>query len=195
MSPTLFGITEFQLVLLRRMADYNPELVEQARARLGASTTDMREANAHWQRMNRSRTFRLTTGALRGFLGDALGETERVAGKAGMQFQVTRWKLPLWPDLRLEAIAGPDGAVLDYGLSRDPGSPIPKLHRLADLEPWTCVIGDVAMAFQPARLREGSAPSRRELFFEAPDEGAESVGARAEFVYGLLQHAGRFDVM
>ena len=195
MPPTPFGITEYQLVLLRRMADYNPELVEQARARLGATTTDMRETNAHWQRMNRSRTFRLTTQTLRGFLGDPLAETERVAGKAGMQFHVTRWKLPLWPELRLEAVAGPDGAVLDYGLSRDPGSPAPELRRLADLEPWTCVIGDVATAFPPARLREGSAPSRTELLFTAPDEGVESVGARAEFVYGLLQHAGRFDVM
>lgn len=195
MPPTTFGVTEFQLVLLRRMADYNPELVEQARERLGASTTEMRETNAHWQRMNRSRTFRLTTQALRGFLGDPLTETERVAGQAGMQFRVTRWKLPLWPELRLEAVAGPDGALLDYGLSRDPGSPAPELRGLADLEPWTCVIGDVATAFRPARLREGSAPSRRELLFTAPAEGGVSVSARAEFVYGLLQHAGPFDVM
>ena len=195
MPPTTFGITEFQLVLLRRMADYNPELVEQARTRLGASSTDMRETNAHWQRMNRSPTFRLTAQALRGFLGDPIGGTDQVAGKAGMRFQVTRWKLPLWPDLRLEAIAGADGAVLDYGLSRDPGSPVPELRRLADLEPWTCVIGDVAAAFAPTRLREGSAPSRRELLFDASNEGGEPVFARAEFVYGLLQKAGRFDVM
>lgn len=195
MPPTTFGMTEFQLVLLRRMADYNPELVESARMQLGATATHMREANAHWQRMNRSRSFRLTTQALHGFLGASLGGTERVAGRAGMRFDVTRWKLPLWPELRLEAIAGPDGAVLDYGLSRDPGSPAPKLLRLADLEPWTCVIGDVATAFQPAQLREGSAPSRRELLFAAPAEGPEPVRARAEFVYGLLQHTGRFAAM
>ena len=45
---------DFQLVLLRRMADHNPDLVEDARRELGASLADMREANKRWQAMIRS---------------------------------------------------------------------------------------------------------------------------------------------
>jgi hypothetical protein len=195
MPPTAFGITEFQLVLLRRMADFQPERVEQARTGLGASVTQMREANAHWQRMVRSRTFRLSVPVLCGFLGAPASETERAAGNAGIRFRLTRWDLPLWPDLQLEAIAGPDGALMDYALARHPAAPMPKLARLDDLEPWSCVIGDVATAFQPARMREGSAPSRRELLFAAPaDDGRQQpVPARGEFVYGLLQRVERIN--
>ncbi|HEV3170864.1 MAG TPA: hypothetical protein VGZ32_11015 [Actinocrinis sp.] len=187
MPPTAFGITEFQLVLLRRMADFHPDLVEQARAALGVTVADMREANAHWQRMNRSRTFRLTLSALRGILGAPLSETERAAGSTEIRFRIARWALPLWPDLLLEAIAGLDGFVMDFGLTRDPAAGVPKLADLSDLAPWSCVVGDVATAFRPARLREGSAPSRRELLFTAPAPDGQPVQARAEFVYGLLQ--------
>ncbi|MFD0541120.1 hypothetical protein ACFQY7_52120 [Actinomadura luteofluorescens] len=52
-----FARREFQLVLLRRMADYQPGLVEDAMRSLGASRTEMREVNARWQRILRSRTF------------------------------------------------------------------------------------------------------------------------------------------
>jgi hypothetical protein len=193
MPPTAFGVTEFQLVLLRRMADFQPELVEQARTELGASATRMREANAYWQRMTRSGTFRLTVPALCGFLGAPVAETRRTAGNTGILLHLTRWTMPLWPDLQLEAIAAPDGAVMDYSLARDRAAPVPKLARLDDLEPWSCVIGDVATAFQPARMREGCAPSRRELLFAAPGDDERPVPARGEFVYGLLQRVERID--
>ncbi len=50
-----FGPLDFQLVLLRRMADHNPDLVEDARHELGVSIADMREANKRWQAMLHAR--------------------------------------------------------------------------------------------------------------------------------------------
>ncbi|MYZ40380.1 hypothetical protein GT002_36095, partial [Streptomyces sp. SID4917] len=49
-----FGPLEFQLVLLRRMADHQPELVDDARRELGVSLAEMREANRRWQAMVRA---------------------------------------------------------------------------------------------------------------------------------------------
>ncbi len=53
-APTPFGPLQFQLVLLRRMADHQPELAEEARQELSASLADMREANRRWQAMVRA---------------------------------------------------------------------------------------------------------------------------------------------
>lgn len=49
-----FGPLDFQLVLLRRMADQQPGLVEDARHELGVPLAVMREANRRWQAMVRS---------------------------------------------------------------------------------------------------------------------------------------------
>ncbi|MFH8519775.1 hypothetical protein ACH4CE_32755 [Streptomyces gelaticus] len=55
---TPFGPREFQLVLLRRMADHQPGLVEDSRHdpndRPRASLAEMREANRRWQAMVRA---------------------------------------------------------------------------------------------------------------------------------------------
>lgn len=64
-----FGPREFQLVLLRRMADHQPELVEDARHELGASLSEMREANRRWQAMVRSARARGTLSRYRSVLG------------------------------------------------------------------------------------------------------------------------------
>jgi hypothetical protein len=194
-ATSTFGRTQFQLVLLRRMADFQPELVERARVALGATVTEMREANAHWQRMIRSHTFRLTANTLSGILGSPPAQDQRVAGRSGRQLRVVEWAVPLyWPGLRITAFAGPDGAVMDYSLTREVGSSAPRPRRLADLSPWSCVISDVMAAFPPATVREGSAPSRRELLFRAPEEsGAPPVPARAEFVHGLVQRVEPVD--
>ena len=44
----------FALVLLRRMADHQPGLVEDALRELGFGRSVMREANRRWQAMRRS---------------------------------------------------------------------------------------------------------------------------------------------
>lgn len=179
------AVREYQLVLLRRMADYQPELVERARGELGASVTEMREVNAHYQRMIRSRNFRGGLPALRGFLGEPTAEDRRRLGD--LVCTATRWRLPLWPDLLFEALAVPGGSVLTEMFVRDPAVPPPALQRLSDLTPWSCVIGDVEQAFAPVKHREGSAPSRWTTLLTAPGDDGVPVAATAEFVWGLLQ--------
>jgi len=51
-----FGLDHFQLVLLRRMADHHPELVDDALRTLGASHSDLRDAHRRWQARLHSRT-------------------------------------------------------------------------------------------------------------------------------------------
>ncbi|HZP49573.1 hypothetical protein [Actinocrinis sp.] len=190
-TPIRITAREFQLVLLRRMADYHPELVEQARRELDASVTEMREVNAHWQRMQRSRSYRGGLAALRGFLGAPIAEAEQRLGD--VTCRTTRWKLPLWPDLLYEALTGIGTAVLAEQLVRDPAFPPPRLESIGDLKPWSCVIGDVERAFGPVRHRDGSAPSRWTMDFTAPDAEGKPVAASAEFVWGLLQSVRGID--
>jgi hypothetical protein len=183
--PPQFAAREFQLVVLRRMADFQPELVERARGELGATVTEMREVNAHWQRMIRSPRFRGVPSALRGFLGAPVGDEERRIGD--LVCRAAHWRLPLWPDLRYEVLTGPGGMFLAEMLVRDPATRPPRLERLSDLTPWSCVIGDLERAFAPVRHRDGSAPSRWTTQFTAPDADGKPVGATAEFAWGLLQ--------
>lgn len=187
---------EFQLVLLRRMADYHPELVERARGSLGATATEMREVNAHWQRMVRSPHYRPGLSALRGFLGAPVSEQPHRVGD--LTCQIARWRLSLWPDLLYEAVAAPGGGTLAELLVRDPAAPPPRLERLSDLEPWSCVVGDLERAFSPARdptlpaerwrVLFTEPPSRWTVLFTAPGDDGKPVGAVAQFVWGLLQN-------
>jgi hypothetical protein len=190
-KPQTFGATEFQLVLLRRMADYQPELAEDARLRLGASATQMREANAQWQRMSRGRFSRGALAQVRGALGAPVASGEQRVGD--LLCRAEQWALPLWPELRFEAVAGPDGVLLNQGFVRAPGTTPPALRSLADLTPWSCVVGDLAHAFGPVRYLEGSAPSRMGALVQADDGTGTVIGVLATFVWGLLQQAGPVD--
>ncbi|WP_256178382.1 hypothetical protein [Kitasatospora aureofaciens] len=183
-----FGTTEFQLVLLRRMADHNPDLVEQAVRRLGATRSSMREANKHWQAMIRSP--RLPPGARRhtAVLGPPQTTEPRRIGDLACTAQ--QWPLPLWPDLRFEVLLGPAQAgapLLNEWLVRAADAPAPVLRALADLAPWSCVVADVGAAFPPAVPREGSAPTRFRLDFTAPDAAGRPLACTADFTWGLLQ--------
>lgn len=175
-----FARREFQLVLLRRMADYTPELVEDARAALGATLADQREANRRWQKMNHSRTAPRGMTRLRAVLGppEETGQ-ERVGD---LTCETARWPLSLWPDLRFEALAGPGGAVWQDWLVRTPGQAPPPIERMATLAPWSCVVGDVLARLPDARPREGDAPTR--WVVRRTEDG---VTYDAHFVYGLLQ--------
>lgn len=190
-KPPTFGATEFQLVLLRRMADYQPELVDDARRRLGVSVTQMREANAQWQRMSRGRYSRGALAQVRGALGAPLAVGERRLGD--LVCRAEQWVLPLWPDLRFEAVAGPDGALFNQGFVRAPGAAPPALRGLADLTAWSCVVGDLEPAFGPVRYLEGSAPSRLGALVQVDDGTGTAIRVLATFVWGLLQQAGPAD--
>ncbi|TDD94637.1 hypothetical protein [Actinomadura rubrisoli] len=182
-----FARREFQLVLLRRMADYQPGMVDGAMRALDASRTEMREVNARWQRILRSRTFPRGLRRYEAVLGPA-AVTERRIGD--VRCEVARWPpLPLWPGLRFEIMMAPDGSVAQEWLVRDEDDPAPRLESVDDLVPWSCVVGDLGALDGldgrpgPITHQDGDAPSRWHVTFSAPD-GSSYV---AHFVWGLLQ--------
>ncbi|MEV6650996.1 hypothetical protein [Streptomyces sp. NPDC051219] len=187
---TRFGPREFQLVLLRRMADHQPELVEEALLReLGASRAEMREANRRWQATVRSPRGRGTVQRYRSVLGGPESSGQRKIGD--LECEALLWPVPLWPDLRFEVLTAPTGAVWNEWLIRAPGATGPALHTLEDLRPWSCTVDEVARAFAPARPMEGTAPTRWRLAFTAPDIEGRRHEVVADFTWGLLQRVSR----
>jgi hypothetical protein len=181
-----FTPLDFQLVLLRRMADHNPGLVEDARHALGVSIADMREANKRWQAMVRSPRARTPASRYRSVLGAP--ETVLTRKVADLECEAWLWPVPLWPDLRFEALLAPNGStVWNEWLVRAPDAEGPDLRTLDDLTPWSCTVDEAARAFPPARPLEGTAPTRWGLMFTAPDEKGVRREVVAEFTWGLLQ--------
>ncbi|WP_434589106.1 hypothetical protein [Streptomyces sp. A5-4] len=177
----IFGPLDFQLVLLRRMADHQPDLVEDARRELGVSLAEMREANRRWQAMVRSPRGRGSVARYRSVLGPPETSARRRIGD--LECDALAWPVPLWPDLRFEVLTAPGGAVWNEWLVRAPGASTPGLRTAGDLRPWSCTVDEVARAFPPARPMEGTAPTRWRLGITLPD-GGQCV---AEFTWGLLQ--------
>ncbi|MEU6124668.1 hypothetical protein [Streptomyces sp. NPDC047123] len=183
-----FTPLDFQLVLLRRMADHNADLVERARHELGVSVADMREANRRWQAMARSARSRGAAARYRSVLGPPESTATRRIGD--LECEALLWPVPLWPDLRFEVLRAPNGAVWNEWLVRAAGAPGPGLRTLDDLTPWSCTVDEAARAFAPARPLEGTAPTRWGLAFTAPDAAGERRRCVAEFTWGLLQRVG-----
>lgn len=198
-----FAPVDFQLVLLRRMADHNPDLVEDARRELGVSIADMREANKRWQAMLHSppRSNDLARGhphrsrpaasRYRSILGAPESTITRKIGD--LDCEALLWPVPLWPHLRFEVLLAPNGAVWNEWLVRAPGAEGPVLKTLDDLTPWSCTVDEAARAFAPARPLEGTAPTRWGLAFTAPDGEGVRREVAAEFTWGLLQRVAVSD--
>lgn len=184
-ASSAFTPLDFQLVLLRRMADHHPDLVEAARHELGASIADMREANRRWQAMSRSPRSRGAAARYRSVLGPPEATVTRRIGD--LECEALLWPVPLWPGLRFEVLRAPNGAVWNEWLIRAPGAPGPALRTLDDLTPWSCTVDEAARAFPPARPMEGTAPTRWRLAFTAPDGAGQPRRCVAEFTWGLLQ--------
>ncbi|MEW2402825.1 hypothetical protein [Streptomyces sp. NPDC046862] len=184
-SSGRFTPLDFQLVLLRRMADHNGDLVEAARHELGVSIADMREANKRWQAMLRSPRSRAAVSRYRSVLGEPESVISRRIGD--LECEALCWPVPLWPDLRFEVMVAPNGVVWNEWLVRAPDSAAPELRTLEDLTPWSCTVDEAARAFAPARPLEGTAPTRFGLAFTAPDAGGVRRECVAEFTWGLLQ--------
>ncbi|MFD5227250.1 hypothetical protein ACFWJ5_01655 [Streptomyces qaidamensis] len=180
-----FTPLDFQLVLLRRMADHNPGLVEDARHELGVSIADLREANKRWQAMVRYPRSRAPLSRYRQVLGDPESRTPRRIGD--LDCEAWLWPVPLWPSLRFEVLTAPNRAVWNEWLVRAPGAKGPELRTLDDLTPWSCTVDEAARAFAPARPLQGSAPTRWGLAFTAPDAEGVRREAVAEFTWGLVQ--------
>ncbi|WP_093612816.1 hypothetical protein [Streptomyces indicus] len=184
--PPRFGPLDFQLVLLRRMADHQPGLVEDARRELGVSQGEMREANRRWQAMVRAPRGRGAVARYRSVLGAPADTLRRQVGD--LTCEALLWPVPLWPELRFEVLLAPGGtAVVNEWLIRAPGSPGAEPRTVADLLPWSATVDEVGRAFPPARLLEGSAPTRWRLAFEAPDAQGTRGAYVGDFTWGLLQ--------
>ncbi|MEU5207946.1 hypothetical protein [Streptomyces sp. NPDC020742] len=183
-SAGLPGPVAFQLVLLRRMADHHPDLVEDALHQLGVARADMREANRRWQaRMHAPRA-----GGVQPYRA-LLGAPETVATRqiGDLTCEALTWPVPLWPDLRFEALTDTRGNVWNAWLVRAPGAAGPELRTAEDLAPWRCTVDEVARAFAPARPMEGSAPTRWRLAFTSPGPDGAPEDVVAEFTWGLYQ--------
>lgn len=180
-----FGPLQLQLVLLRRMADFQPGLVEDALRELGTGRAELREANRRWQAMRRSPHARSAVARYRSVLGPP--ETVREVRLGDLAGEALTWRVPLWPDLRLEVLTLPGGAVGNEWLVRADGAPAPVPRTVEELRPWSCTVDEVARAFPPAEPLPGSAPTRWRLAFTAPDAAGERRRVTAEFSWGLLQ--------
>jgi hypothetical protein len=180
-----FTPLDFQLVLLRRMADHNPGLVEDARRELGVSIAQMREANRRWQAMLHTPHGRSAASRYRAVLGAPQAVSARRVGD--LECEARLWPVPLWPDLRFEVLVGADGAVWNEWLVRAPGAPGPVLKTLGDLTPWSCTVDEAARAFAPVRPLQGTAPTRWGLALTVPDAAGARRRVVAEFTWGLLQ--------
>jgi hypothetical protein len=157
------------------MADTRPDLVNQALPRLSADRAEAHAAHTRWQALQHSprgpRGVTLHTAVL----GPPDEVEDRRSGD--LDLVVRRWRLPLWPHLRWEVLADPDGSVLHQELVRTPGSPVPPA-RPDDLRIWEHVIADVAALPGAVDVDPGVA-TRWEVHLPG--------GVRTQFVWGLLQ--------
>ncbi|WP_399091377.1 hypothetical protein ACGH2B_19955 [Streptomyces sp. BBFR2] len=179
------GPLAFQLVLLRRMADHQPGLVEAALRELGVDRARQREANKRWQARLRAPGAGRGARPYRALLGTPESVTTRRIGD--LTCEALRWPVPLWPTLRFEVLTAPGGAVWNAWLVRAPGAPAPRLRSAADLTPWSCTVDEAARAFAPARPLEGDAPNRWNLRATVPAPTGELRTAVLEFTWGLFQ--------
>lgn len=175
-----FARREFQLMLLRRMADFQPELVARAYAKAGATRADYLAAHNRWQSLLRSPNAPEGLGLYEAVLGPPDSERDEAVGDVTLT--ALTWPLGgLWPDLRWQLMVGFGGAVLNGWLVRAANSAIPGLGRL---DPWSCVVGDVAVRYPAARQADPGTPSRWLIHMN---------GQRLTFVHGLLQTVGPGD--
>ncbi|WP_147433153.1 hypothetical protein [Catellatospora citrea] len=177
-----FARREFQLMLLRRMSDYQPQLVQAACAELSATHTQYMQAHHRWQTMLRSRSAPKGLSLYEAALGPADERQPVPYGDAVLTAH--RWRLAgLWPQLRWEALVGTDDIVLHGWLVRAPDTAVPELGPVQGLAPWSCVVDDVLARYPAARQRDPQVPARW-----AVDIPADSGGMyQLTFVHGLLQ--------
>jgi hypothetical protein len=172
-----FARREFELVLLRRMADFQPDLVAAAIQRAGATHAQYMAAHNRWQNLLHSRRAPAGLNLYWAVLGPPDDERERLWGD--VVTTAHSWRLAgLWPDLRWQVLAGDGGAVLNGWLVRPPDQPVPELPAVDRLAPWSCVVGDITAQVLDVRVHEPDAPHRWRL---------DLSGYRLVFVHGLLQ--------
>jgi hypothetical protein len=165
-----FARREFQLMLLRRMADFQPLRVESAIEALGATRAEYMKAHNRWQFMLHSRRAPRGLALYRAALGPPDTTEHRRVGDVTVTAH--SWRLPgLWPDLRWEVVVGEADVVLHGWLVRVGGRP-------ESLTPWHCVVNDVLLVH----------PGAIQIDPDIPTQWLVQNGRTGYwFVYGLLQ--------
>lgn len=176
-----FGVRQFELTLMHRMRDLNPERVEDALAEMHATRAELRAAHSQWTRMSYARGAPKGISALRMALGTPTYRGAKPAGS--LTCELVRWSLPSWPDLEFEALLGPGGELWNQWFIRPSGA---ARFAFSAVKPWACVVGDVVSSFPGATQLEGSAPQHWSVDFTH-----DGTPHRARFIYGLLQRVDR----
>lgn len=157
-------------MLLRRMADFQPLLVESAIVALGATRAEYLKAHNRWQFMLHSRRAPRGLPLYRAALGPPDTTEDRRVGDVVVTAH--SWRLPgLWPDLRWEVVVGVQEVVLHGWLVRASGVS-------NAFTPWNCVVNDVMLAHPDAQQIDPDIPSQWLV---------QSGQTQFWFVYGLLQ--------
>jgi hypothetical protein len=166
-----FARREFQLMLLRRMADFQPLLVQEAYSALGATHGQYMAAHNRWQSLLHAKRAPRGLDLYRAVLGAPDTQVRRVGD---VTVTACSWPLAgLWPDLRWEVVVGVENVVLHGWLVRAPGTPPPEAFA-----PWSCVVGDVLQRFPGAEQIDPEIHSQWSV---------HNGGTEFRFVHGLLQ--------
>ena len=168
-------------MLLRRMADFQPELVTRACEQLGATPAQYRQAHNRWQSMLRSQRSPRGLAWYRAALGPP--DEQRAIEFGDVTVTACTWALVgLWSDLCWRALVGEADVVLEASLVRPAGASSPSLPAPPEIEPWSCVLGDVLAHVPGAREVDPDVPSR---WLVEIDHAGRTW--QLWFVYGLLQ--------
>lgn len=168
---------EFLLMLLRRMTDFQPQMVATAYERLGATRAQYMAAHNRWIAMQRSKRAPRGIDLYHAVLGPA--DTQRYERIGDLTLIARQWPLPvLFPDLRWETMATAEGDVLNAWLVRAPDAPEPWLPPPGELAPWSCVVGEAMARFPDATQQDPGIPSQWLV---------RTGGHELVFVHGLLQ--------
>jgi hypothetical protein len=178
-----FTPLEVQLVLLRRMADLQAPLVEDALRRLRSSRAEMREANRRWNAVAFGRPGPLRHSRFLRALGRPAVDHEPVRASSAATLR-SCWPLDLWPGLWLQVVVDDRDVVWHHGLVRAAGTPAPVLRRPQDAAPWSCVLAECVAAFENVVFHDVDLTGHEAITCTAPG-GATRWLIRS--VWGLVQ--------
>jgi hypothetical protein len=172
-----FARREFQLMLLRRMADFQPDLVEAAYTEMDATHAQYMAAHNRWQTLLRSNRAPRGLDLYTAVLGPA--DVRRSEAWGAITLSAYAWHLPaLWPELQWEILVGLNNVVMHGWLIRAAGFPAVDLAEIPALAPWSCVVGDIQRRYPEARQQDPQIPAQWLVFVD---------DVRLIFVHGLLQ--------
>jgi hypothetical protein len=181
-----FDVLEIELVLLRRMADLQAPLVDEALQGLGVGHTDLREANKRWNAAAFGRPGALRRARFRG-LGPPTVDRAPLA-RAGLARSC--WPLPLWPEYWLQVLTDRTDVVQHLSLTRADGEPRPHLPRPGVVTPWSCTLAECAAAFPDVVFNDPGPTGHESLSCTDPASGDRWL---IRSVWGLVQRTARLE--